>query len=128
MGTRYIWKIVGTVSERATIQTSRDRVVTPHALRRTYATEMLNRGVRLETVSRLLGHAATTITEQAYARLTDDRIRQEVEAALAVTEKPVTAAPPIRMVMNMVSTESKQHTFRISRGSSTSSNVLRRTQ
>ena len=39
-------------------------------------------GVRLETVSRLLGHAATTITEQAYAQLTDHRIRAEVEEAL----------------------------------------------
>jgi Phage integrase family len=58
------------------------RRVTPHALRRTFATEMLNRGVRLETVSRLLGHAATTITEQAYAQLTDHRIRTEVEEAL----------------------------------------------
>jgi len=45
---------------------------------------MLNHGVRLETVSRLLGHAATTITEQAYAQLTDHRIRAEVEEALHV--------------------------------------------
>jgi hypothetical protein len=45
---------------------------------------MLNHGVRLETVSRLLGHAATTITEQAYAQLTDQRIRTEVENALSI--------------------------------------------
>src|SRR5437588_7093738 len=47
---------------------------------------MLNRGVRLETVSRLLGHASTTITEQAYAQLTDHRIRTEVENALSTDE------------------------------------------
>jgi hypothetical protein len=44
---------------------------------------MLNRGGRLETVSRPLGHAATTITEQAYAQLTDHRIRTEVKEALS---------------------------------------------
>jgi integrase len=71
------------VSARAGLSTAGGRRVTPHALRRTFATEMLNRGVRLETVSRLLGHAATTITEQAYAQLTDHRIRAEVEEALS---------------------------------------------
>jgi hypothetical protein len=55
---------------------------------------MLNRGVRLETVSRLLGHAATTITEQAYAQLTDHRIGTEVEEAFRTNE--VTAATPER--------------------------------
>jgi len=81
--TRYVWKIVRDVSARAGLTTAGGRRVTPHALRRTFATEMLNRGVRLETVSRLLGHAATTITEQAYAQLTDHRIRTEVEEALS---------------------------------------------
>src|SRR5437764_8582085 len=82
MQTRYVWQIVRDVSARAGLTTAGGRRVTPHALRRTFATEMLNRGVRLETVSRLLGHAATTITEQAYAQLTDQRIRAEVEQAL----------------------------------------------
>jgi integrase len=127
LGTRYIWKIVRTVSTRASIQTSNGRVVTPHTLRRTYATEMLNHGVRLETVSRLLGHAATTITEQAYARLTDDRIRQEVEVALAVAAKPVVAARPLRTVINVPLNPSTQHTFRATRGSSTSPTLLLRT-
>jgi len=84
MQTRYVWRIVRDVSARAGLTTAGGRPVTPHALRRTFATEMLNHGVRLETVSRLLGHAATTITEQAYAQLTDHRIRAEVEEALHV--------------------------------------------
>jgi hypothetical protein len=53
---------------------------------------MLNRGVRLETVSRLLGHAATTITEQAYAQLTDHRIRTEVGNALSTDEVKTVAS------------------------------------
>jgi site-specific recombinase XerD len=58
MQSRYVWRIVRDVSARAGLSTAGGRRVTPHALRRTFATEMLIRGVRLETVSRLLGHAA----------------------------------------------------------------------
>jgi hypothetical protein len=43
----------------------------------------LNRGVRLEVVSKVLGHASTTITEQAYAELLDSTIAAEVLAATA---------------------------------------------
>jgi integrase len=89
--TRYVWKIVRDVSARSGLTTAGGRPVTPHALRRTFATEMLNRGVRLETVSRLLGHAATTITEQAYAQLTDHRIRAEVEQALSTGQRKAVA-------------------------------------
>jgi site-specific recombinase XerD len=31
--------------------------VTPHTLRRTYASDLINRGVPLEHVSKMLGHA-----------------------------------------------------------------------
>jgi site-specific recombinase XerD len=41
--------------------------VTPHTLRRTFGSYLLNRGVRLEVVSTLLGHSSTQITERAYA-------------------------------------------------------------
>jgi len=71
------------VSERAGIVTSDGNFANPHALRRTFATDLFNRGVRLEVVSRLLGHASTVITEQAYATLSDERVREEVAAALA---------------------------------------------
>lgn len=56
--------------------------VTPHTLRRTYATHLLNHGLRLEVVSKLLGHATTTITERAYAQLLDDTTRRELLHAL----------------------------------------------
>jgi integrase len=80
--TRNLWRVVRRVSERARIFTPNGSLVTPHALRRTFATDLLNRGVRLEVVSRLLGHASTTITEHAYATLSDQRVREEVAAAL----------------------------------------------
>ncbi len=56
--------------------------VTPHTLRRTYGSDLINRGLRLETVSKLLGHANTTITERAYAQLLPSTIRSELTKAL----------------------------------------------
>jgi integrase/recombinase XerD len=58
------------------------RKLTPHTLRRTFGSYLLNKGVRLKVVSRLLGHANTAITERAYARLEDATIRAEMLAAL----------------------------------------------
>jgi integrase len=52
--------------------------VTPHTLRRTFGTDLLNRGLRLEVVSKLLGHASTGVTERAYAELLDDTARREL--------------------------------------------------
>jgi integrase/recombinase XerD len=43
--------------------------VSPHTLRRTFATDLLNRGVPLEVVSRLLGHESTRTTQASYAEL-----------------------------------------------------------
>ncbi|HTD79568.1 MAG TPA: tyrosine-type recombinase/integrase [Chloroflexota bacterium] len=55
--------------------------VSPHTLRRTFASDLLNRGVRLEVVSRLLGHCETRTTEASYARLLDSRISWEARSA-----------------------------------------------
>jgi integrase len=80
MQERYVWKIVRTVSARAGITCTDGSPVSPHTLRRTFGTELLNRGARLEVVSRVLGHAATTITESAYAHLQDETIRREIRS------------------------------------------------
>jgi integrase/recombinase XerD len=56
--------------------------VTPHTLRRTFGSDLINRGLRLEVVSKLLGHTNTTITEQAYTQLLDDTTRRELLHAL----------------------------------------------
>ena len=52
-----------------------------HLARHTYATMLLNRGIRLETVSKTLGHKSTKITTQFYARLQPDTIAREVASA-----------------------------------------------
>jgi len=54
--------------------------ISPHTLRRTYGSYYLNKGVRLEVVSKLLGHTSTTITEKAYAQLLSSTVRDELFA------------------------------------------------
>jgi integrase len=52
--------------------------ISPHTLRRTFGSDLINRGLRLETVSKLLGHSSTTITKRAYAQLLAPTIRREL--------------------------------------------------
>ena len=79
MKAQYVEPVVRRVGERAGLS----RRLKPHTLRRTFGSDLLNRGVRLEVVSRLLGHASTAITEKAYARLEDKTIRDEMLEAFA---------------------------------------------
>ena len=51
-----------------------------HIFRKTYATILLNRGVRMETVSRALGHSSTKITQAYYARMQDETITNEISS------------------------------------------------
>ena len=98
--TNYMWRVVKRVAYEAGVRpvvctcgTSRqdrhDRgcprttsgenrsTVSPHTLRRSFATDLINRGVRLETVSRLLGHSSSSVTERSYAQLLGPTIRTE---------------------------------------------------
>ena len=90
----YIWRLVKRVAARAGVRLhgvdenrrpvaldeSGENVseVMPRTLRRTYGSDLLNRGCRIEVVSRQMGHANTRITEQAYAKLLSTTQREEV--------------------------------------------------
>ena len=52
------------------------RTATPHTFRHFVAMWLLNEGAQLSEVSAILGHANTRITEQYYARHTDDRLQE----------------------------------------------------
>ena len=56
--------------------------ITTHLLRKTYAHYMLNSGVRIETVARLLGHSNTNITQRIYCRQTSETVASEVAQIL----------------------------------------------
>jgi integrase/recombinase XerC/integrase/recombinase XerD len=58
----------------------------PHSLRHTFATELLNAGLRLEVLQQLLGHAKIEMT-RLYARLTDKTREGEYFRAMALIEK-----------------------------------------
>jgi integrase/recombinase XerD len=57
-----------------------------HRLRHTFASELLNAGLRLEVLQQLLGHASIMQTRH-YARLTDRTREQEYFHAMALIEK-----------------------------------------
>lgn len=52
--------------------------LTTHVARRTYATMLLNKGVRLETVSKCMGHRNSKITQAAYAEVLNNTVISEV--------------------------------------------------
>jgi len=99
--TNYVWRVVKRVAFEAGVRpipctcetTRQDRhargcprtssgenrsSVSPHTLRRTFGSDLINRGLRLEAVSKLLGHASTVVTERAYAQLLAPTIRREL--------------------------------------------------
>jgi integrase/recombinase XerC/integrase/recombinase XerD len=62
------------------------KVYTVHCLRHTFASELLNAGMRLECLQQLLGHQDIEVTRR-YARLTDTTREEEYFRAMAVIEK-----------------------------------------
>jgi site-specific recombinase XerD len=63
-----------------------DKGYTLHCLRHTFASELLNAGMRLECLQQLLGHSSVEMTRR-YARLTDVTRKEEYFQAMAKIEK-----------------------------------------
>lgn len=58
-----------------------DKPITSHWARHTGATILLNEGVDMETVAKILGHSSTRITRSIYAKLLDDTIAKKMKEA-----------------------------------------------
>lgn len=56
--------------------------VTPHRLRHTFATQLVNQGMPLPSIAKLLGHQTLNMT-QHYARLYEQTVKEQFEAATA---------------------------------------------
>lgn len=65
-----------------------DKPITTHWARHTGATMLLNAGVDMETVAKILGHSSTRITRSTYAKLLDDTVGREMEKAEENHTKP----------------------------------------
>ena len=63
-----------------------DKGYTLHCLRHTFASELLNAGMRLECLQPLLGHKSVEVT-RIYARLTDNTRKEEYFKAMSKIEK-----------------------------------------
>jgi integrase/recombinase XerD len=70
------WKIVRTTGERAGLGGR----LSPHVLRHSCATHMLERGADIRVVQELLGHASLSTT-QVYTKVSPERLRAVYEAA-----------------------------------------------
>ena len=66
--------------------------VTPHQLRHTYATALVNAGVSLQALMALLGHASAEMSLR-YAHLFDSTVRAEYERALDLAKGRIGAMP-----------------------------------
>lgn len=66
--------------------------VTPHQLRHTYATALVNAGVSLQALMALLGHVSATMSLR-YGRLFDATVRTEYERALDLAKSHIGPLP-----------------------------------
>ena len=73
---QWVWTVLKNCAKTAGL----NKPITPHVLRHSFATHMLQGGASLRHVQELLGHSSITTT-QVYTHVTNDHIRQEFDRA-----------------------------------------------
>lgn len=76
LSSRYVRKII----DMAVLKCGVDYHISPHTLRHTFATDMLNNGADLMTVKELLGHSSVNTTG-IYTHVSNERLRNVYEFA-----------------------------------------------
>jgi integrase/recombinase XerC len=79
-GRRLTTRSVGRMLEKYLRQTGLDRRTTPHSLRHSFATHLLDRGADIRSVQELLGHKSL-VTTQIYTHVSTAALRQVYEKA-----------------------------------------------
>ena len=77
--------------------------VTPHQLRHTFATQLINQGLPIESVRKLLGHQTLNMT-QHYARLYDATVKQQFESATEALEGILIRDWPVQVTVPQIAT------------------------
>ncbi|HEX4836969.1 MAG TPA: tyrosine-type recombinase/integrase [Solirubrobacteraceae bacterium] len=92
LGIRHQWLLFNSLYDPLTTQAMRSRLgkaadvaglklrITPHMLRHTAATQLMDAGVDIRYIQRLLGHASLTTTE-LYTHVSDSALKRVVTAA-----------------------------------------------
>jgi len=86
-GRRMTTRSVGRMLEKHLKQTGLDRLTTPHTLRHSFATHLLDGGADLRSVQELLGHKSLTTT-QIYTHVSTRRLRETYEQAHPHAQQP----------------------------------------
>jgi integrase/recombinase XerC len=80
LGSRLSTRSVGRMLEKYLAKAGLDRRTTPHTLRHSFATHLLDRGADIRSVQELLGHRSL-VTTQIYTHLTTATLRKAYEKA-----------------------------------------------
>lgn len=79
-GTRLSGEALRLLVEGAALKTNLARKITPHSLRHTFATHLLNNGCDLKSLQEMLGHKSLSAT-QVYTHVSLDRIKKVYNSA-----------------------------------------------
>jgi integrase/recombinase XerC len=79
-GTRLTTRSVGRMLEKYLALTGLDKLTTPHTLRHTFATHLLDGGADLRSVQEMLGHKSLTTT-QIYTHVSTKRLKETYDQA-----------------------------------------------
>jgi integrase/recombinase XerD len=87
------WQAMRKALERAGLS---DKGYSLHNLRHTFATEMINNGMRVEVLQQILGHQDIEMTLR-YARLSDKRIEEDYYRAMSIIQRGGASDEPYRV-------------------------------
>lgn len=108
ISSRYVQQMVKREAQAAGLDVE-DRRVTPHVLRHTYATELLDEGLTIREVQHLLGHSSVATT-QIYTQIRPQAIREKIAARSQAEAETITpgAGEQLGAFIEMLTPEQKK--------------------